>query len=177
MADGRVGLTIAIEHFVVAPDRSLGARLERWHRWSLWRWKRGRVRLLRASRRVVGQVGLLGLPAILAAILKSGAFLRGIFRALHDSAVLLTVILRYAINHPTQGSKVEQGKAWRPRKSGLILALGLPALALSFFLPDRERDAFPGEMPLTTAQAPMQEPAPEPASVETRRNPEALPPM
>lgn len=177
VADGRVGLTIAIEHFVVAPDRSLGARLERWHRWSLWRWKRGRVRLLRASRRVAGQVGLLGLPAILAALLKSGAFLHGIFRALRDSALLLTVILRYAINHPTQGSKVEQGKAWRPRKSGLILALGFPALALSFFLPDRERDAFPGEMPLTTAQAPMQEPAPEPASVETRRNPEALPPM
>ncbi|MCA3637157.1 MAG: hypothetical protein INF18_15700 [Methylobacterium sp.] len=174
VADGRVGLTIAIEHFVVAPDRSLGARLERWHRWSLWRWKRGRVRLLRASRRVVGQVGLLGLPAILAAILKSGAFLRGIFRALHDSAVLLTVILRYAMNNPLQGSKVEQHRAWRPRKSSLVLALGLPALALSLFLSNPERAAFTGEPLLTAAEARMQEPAPEPASLETRRNPEPV---
>ncbi|MCA3643874.1 MAG: hypothetical protein IOC63_18860 [Methylobacterium sp.] len=174
VADGRVGLTIAIEHFVVAPDRSLGARLERWHRWSLWRWKRGRVRLLRASRRVVGQVGRSGLPAILAPLLHFGTILRESFRALRDSAVLLSLILRHAMNHPLQGSKVEQHRAWRPRKSSIVLALGLPALALSLFLSNPERAAFTGEPLLTAAEARMQEPAPEPASLETRRNPEPV---
>jgi hypothetical protein len=178
VADGRVGLNIAVEHFVVAPDRSLGGRLERGRHWSLWRWKRGRVRLLRASRRVAGrvagQVGRSGLPAILAPLLHAGTILRESFRALRDAAVLLILILRYAMNKPLQGSKVEQRKAWRHRKSSLVLALGLPALALSLFLPERERAAFTGEPLLTAAEARMQEPAPEPASLETRRNPEPV---
>lgn len=175
MAEGRVDLGIAFDRFVVAPDDSPRARLARFAARMAWRWKRGQVRLRRVARHLVSVRATAGraflLPQQARAVIADG------FVAMRDAAVLLVLILRYAMSRPLHASEAEHQIVRHSRKSAFVIGLAVLALALALLLPEPERQAMAiqPEPAVVAARAP--EPAPQPAPNEIRRSPEpALPP-
>lgn len=174
-----MGLNFTIENFVVAEDKSLGARLERLRARSLWRWKRGRVHARKAARRCDAVMARTGLKP--AGLRLSGglAMLRESVKSLGHGALLLALILRYAFARPLHSSEVELPARTRHRKTVIILALSMLALGLALLLPERDRDGLPADPIVSTAEArtPAAAPAPEASAPEMRPAPEAaLPP-
>ncbi len=166
MAEGRVGLNFTIENFVVAEDKSLGARLERLRARSLWRWKRARVRLRKAAHRI-------GLDRLGSGIARS----RDGARSLGHAALLLGLILRYAFARPLHASEVEHPERGRYRKPAIILGLSVLALGFALLLPEREILTPEPIVSSAEASTTVPKPQPEASPAETRRAPDVpLPP-
>jgi hypothetical protein len=177
VAEGRVGLSVTIGQFVVAEDRSLGARIDRWRLRGFWRWKRLRVRLRQQVQRLNAMQERAGLKAFAARLRGMLIPMREGFRSLGHAALLLSLIMRYAFGRPLHASEVEKPERGRYRKAFIILGLSLVALAFALLLP--ERDVLSPEPMVATAVAsiPAATSPPEAAAPEARRGPEAaLPP-